>query len=115
MKISSAIHFYGTRDLSVTYDFYVNKLGFSLTKDQGVCHIYQLTESSLIGFCEHIPIVCQDRSPIITLVVDDVWAVYHEFKSWCDISEPVISAKFSIEHFFMKDPNGYTMEIQRFL
>ena len=115
MEISSAIHFYGTKDVSVCDDFYINRLGFQLFKDQGVCHIYQLTESSLIGFCEHIPVVCQDRSPIITLIVDDVWAVYRELKSWCDISEPVISEKFSIEHFFAKDPNGYTLEVQRFL
>jgi catechol 2,3-dioxygenase-like lactoylglutathione lyase family enzyme len=115
MEITSVIHFYGTKDLTQCYDFYVNKLGFSLYKDQEICHIYQLTDSSFIGFCEHIPINAHKRSPIITLVVKDVWTVYHAWKPWLTIEEPEISPKFKIEHFFAHDPNGYTLEVQRFL
>jgi catechol 2,3-dioxygenase-like lactoylglutathione lyase family enzyme len=115
MDVQSAIHFYGTMDLKKCYDFYVNKLGFSLYKDQGSCHIYQLTDTSFLGFCEHLPVINQERSPIITFVVDDVWTVYHDWKQWLIIEEPSISQKFQIEHFFTKDPNGYTLEVQRFL
>lgn len=115
MDVDSVIHFYGTKDLAKCHDFYVSKLGFSLFKDQGMCHIYQLTATSYIGFCEHIPIVREEHSPIITLVVQDVWSVYHLLKSWMTIKEPTISQKFQIEHFFTEDPNGYTLEVQRFL
>lgn len=115
MNVESVIHFYGTQDLNMCYDFYVSKLGFTLYKDQGACHIYQLTNTSFIGFCVHIPVVNQEKSPIITLVVEDVWAVFHAWKPWLEIDEPSISQKFQIEHFFSKDPNGYTLEVQRFL
>ncbi len=115
MEVTSIIHFYGTHDLSKCFDFYINRLGFTLYKDQGICHIYRVTDTSFIGFCEHIPVVNQERSPIITLVVDDVWRVYHTWKLWTDIHEPVITEKFRIEHFFATDPNGYTLEVQRFL
>lgn len=115
MDVASVIHFYGTKDLAKCHDFYVNKLGFSLYKDQGLCHIYQLTNSSFIGFCSHIPVICDERSPIITLVVQDVWSAYHSLKSWMEIEEPTISRKFQIEHFFTQDPNGYTLEVQRFM
>ena len=115
MDVQSVVHFYGTKDLVKCHDFYVNKLGFSLYKDQGVCHIYQLTDTSFIGFCEHIPVAAQERSLIITLVVHDVWSVYHAWRSWMVIHEPTISQTFKIEHFFTLDPNGYTLEVQRFL
>jgi catechol 2,3-dioxygenase-like lactoylglutathione lyase family enzyme len=115
MEVVSVIHFYGTQELSKCYDFYVNTLGFALYKDQGLCHIYQLTNSSFIGFCEHLPVVSQERSPIITLVVGDVWKVYHLWSQWQTLEEPTISSKFNIEHFFAKDPNGYTLEVQRFM
>jgi hypothetical protein len=97
------------------HDFYVNKLEFSLYKDQGICHIYQLTDSSFVGFCEHMPVIAQNRSPIITFVVNDVHAVYDAWKKWMNIESPSISEKFQIEHFFAQDPNGYTLEVQRFL
>lgn len=115
MDITSVIHFYGTENLAICHDFYVNKLGFSLVRDQGVCHIYQLTDTSFIGFCEHIPVVAQPQSPIITLVVNDVHAVYDAWKKWMNIEHPTVSQKFQIEHFFAEDPNGYTLEVQRFL
>ena len=115
MELTSIIHFYGTNDLTMCHDFYVNRLGFTLVKDQGTCHIYQLTDSSFIGFCEHIPTNVQPRSPIITFVVKDVYAVYDEWSKWMDIERPSISQKFQIEHFFAEDPNGYTLEVQRFL
>lgn len=115
MDVTSVIHFYGTKDLAMCHDFYVNRLGFTLFKDQGLCHIYELTDTAFIGFCEHIPVVAQPCSPIITLVVNDVWAVYHLWNRWINIEEPSISQKFQIEHFFTEDPNGYTLEVQRFL
>jgi hypothetical protein len=30
-------------------------------------------------------------------------------------SEPTVSQEFKIYHFFTKDPNGYRLEIQKFL
>ncbi len=116
MNIQSMIHFYGTLNLDRTHQFYVDVLGLTLHKDQGLCHIYALNQSTMIGFCTHIAVAKEKRSPIITLVVDDV-LVWHQHITSCGYKPDAVSIneKFRIEHFFLEDPNGYTVEIQRFL
>ena len=117
MKYDEFITFFGTRDLKVTSEFYQNILGLTLYKDQKICLIFNINEQSKIGFCEHIPVVYDDKSPIITLVTEDVDSVYHKLvNNGISIEEkPKLNIKFNIYHFFFRDPNGYTIEIQRFL
>lgn len=116
LGLESMIHFYGTRDLKATDDFYLGLVGARLFKDQGACHIYQLTDSSFIGFCTHLPIVNEHKSPIVTFVVKDVPKVHQRFQSYdSTLMDVTINPTFRIEHFFVKDPNGYTCEFQRFL
>jgi len=116
MSIEAAIHFYGTQNLTLTHQFYHEFLGLKCIRDQIVCRIYEITPTAMIGFCEHIEVVCQNKSPIITLVVHDVWAMYEHVKKVYGYTEkPTVNHQFMIEHFFMSDPNGYTLEIQRFL
>lgn len=116
MNIHSMIHFYGTSDLEKTSQFYVDLLGLSLVKDQGLCHIYSLNNVAMIGFCSHLRITKSERSPIITFVVDDVKAWHRSlFAKGLNPSPVNVNEKFKIEHFFFEDPNGYAVEIQRFL
>ncbi|MFX0002059.1 MAG: VOC family protein [Candidatus Hermodarchaeota archaeon] len=117
MKFKESITFLGTKDLEKTSQFYQNIIGLTLYKDQGVCLIFNVTINSKIGFCEHIPVVYQDKSPIITFITDDVDKIYNKLiKLKVNIKEkPKINEKFKIYHFFLKDPNGYTLEIQKFL
>ncbi|MFW9882525.1 MAG: VOC family protein, partial [Candidatus Thorarchaeota archaeon] len=72
---------------------------------------------SKIGFCEHMPAVYKDKSPIITLVTEDVDVIYNQLiKLGVHITDkPKENPKFNIYHFFFRDPNGYTIEIQKFL
>jgi catechol 2,3-dioxygenase-like lactoylglutathione lyase family enzyme len=53
---------------------------------------------------------------ILTLVTDDVDSWYGRLKSrGADlVNRPEANPKFKIYHFFLKDPNGYWIEIQRF-
>ncbi|MFX0074305.1 MAG: VOC family protein [Candidatus Hermodarchaeota archaeon] len=117
MKYNEFITFLGTKNLKLTSDFYQNILGLTLYKDQKVCLIFNITKQSKIGFCEHIPVLNNEKSPIITLVTEEVDKVYNKLvRSGLKISErPKLNPKFDIYHFFFKDPNGYTIEIQRFL
>ena len=116
LGLESMIHFYGTVDLNATDDFYLNHCQATLYKDQGACHIYQLTDSSFIGFCTHLPVVTEHKSPIVTFVVKDVTKVHRKFQSYdSNLIDVTINPTFNIEHFFVKDPNGYTCEFQRFL
>jgi predicted enzyme related to lactoylglutathione lyase len=117
MKYDEFITFFGTHNLKETSDFYQNILGLTLYKDQKVCLIFNINKQSKIGFCEHMPVIYEEKSPIITLVTQEVDEIYKKFvKSGLQISEgPKINHKFDIYHFLFKDPNGYTIEVQRFL
>jgi predicted enzyme related to lactoylglutathione lyase len=117
MKFNEFITFLGTKDLKKTSVFYQNILGLTLYKDQKTYLIFSINKQSKIGFCEHIPVIREDKSPIFTFITKDVDEVYHKLiQKGLEITErPKLNKKFSIYHFFFKDPNGYTIEIQRFL
>lgn len=111
------IGFYGTKDLMATDRFYVAGLGLKLYKDQGVCHIYRVSGGGMVGFCEHLDVAVSGRSPILTFLTDDVDQAYRSLKEagYEPDHEPRVNEKFNIYHFFIRDPNGYTGEVQRFL
>jgi len=117
MKFNDFITFLGTEDLKKTSQFYQNILGLTLYKDQKACLIFHINKQSKIGFCEHIPVIHDNKSPIITLVTENVDYVYNNLieKGLTIEESPRLNEKFNIYHFFFKDPNGYTIEIQRFL
>lgn len=111
------IMFLGTDNLKETDEFYRKILELELYKDQGVCMIYKINEQSSIGFCTHLKKTIDGRSPILTLIVEDVDQTYNFIKDrGIAIDEkPKKNEKFNIYHFFFKDNNGYTIEIQKFL
>ncbi|MFX0022603.1 MAG: VOC family protein [Candidatus Hermodarchaeota archaeon] len=117
MKFKEFITFLGTTDLTATSKFYKNILGLKLYKDQGACLIFSINSKSKIGFCEHMQVIHTKKSPILTLVTDDVDEIYNKLiKLGVIIPEnPTVNEKFKIYHFFFEDPNGYTVEIQKFL
>ena len=117
MKFKEFITFLGTQDLKKTSNFYKNIIGLTLYKDQGICLIFDVNKRSKIGFCEHMAVIHEDKSPIIAFIADNVDEVYNKLiKLGLEIKErPKVNHKFNIYHFFLKDPNGYTIEIQKFL
>lgn len=117
MKWTGNIAFFGTDDLEKTDDFYSQLLGFKLYKDQGKCKIYKVPGGGMIGFCSHMDIVTAEKSPIITLLTEEVDQVYDKLtKAGVELEgRPVKNEKFEIYQFFGKDPNGYTIEVQKFL
>ena len=117
MLFKEFITFLVTNDLKKTANFYLNILGLTLYKDQKDCLIFNITKQAKIGFCEHIPIIHEEKSPIITLVSEDVDRIYENIidENIYIKEKPKVNPKFNIYHFFFKDPNGYTIEIQKFL
>ena len=111
------ITFLGTEDLEKTAKFYTKDLGFKMYKDQGKCQIYQVPGGGMIGFCSHIQVKATKKSPIITFITPNVDQVYNKLKkSGLEIPEkPQKNPYFPIYHFFLDDPNGYTIEIQKFI
>ena len=117
MIFKEFITFFGTKDLKKSSDFYQNTIGLTLYKDQGVCLIFDVNNQSKIGFCEQMAVIHKEKSPIITFIADNVDEIYNNLiNSGLDIKEkPKINHKYNIYHFFLKDPDGYTIEIQKFL
>ncbi len=117
VKWEGSIVFVGITDMDKTDSFYREKLGLELYKDQGLCRIYKVPGGGMLGFCTHQEVVSRDKSPIITLLTPDVDACYKALRKMgikVD-EEPKSNPRFKIYHFFLQDPDGYTVEIQRFL
>lgn len=114
--ITQQITFLNTRSLSATANFYEQVLGFTLWLDQGDCRIYEVTGGGYIGFCERRQTPEQPEGIILCLVTEDVDA-------WCEMlagkgikfeKPPQPNPNYNIYHCFLRDPNGYLIEIQRF-
>ncbi len=115
MKIDSQIVFLATTNLPGTSEFYEKTLQLPLALDQGKCRIYRVADNGYIGFCEKKEPHSVD-GVIITIVTKEV-------DEYCDLlrkrgvvfeKEPAFNAEYNIYHCFLRDPNGYQVEIQRF-
>lgn len=118
-EVSGFIGFYPTADLVRTRAFYEHGLGLRLVRDQERCLIFQVVVGSYLGFCLSDEPMDEHRGLglILTWLVDDVDRVYEALlKLGCDLEgPPQVSERYRIYHFFARDPNGYRLEMQRFL
>lgn len=116
MKIDSQITFYYTQKYDETIKFYKNILGLKAVLDQGNCTVFEVTENAYLGFC-HSATPVQTADAIFTFVTSEVDEWYESLvaKGVKFTKAPEVNEKFQIYHTFMIDPNGYKLEIQRFL
>lgn len=117
LPVDEQITFLYTPDIQKAAPFYEDVLGLTLTLDQGGCRIYHVSgQNAYIGICER----ATPRDPngvIFTFVTQDVDAWYERITSKgveCEHA-PKTTEAYGIYHFFVRDPNGYLIEIQRFL
>jgi len=119
--IDQQITFLYTRDLKTTAHFYEQIMELPLVLDQGTCLIFQLTENSFLGFCEQagaLGAVTEEPAGVIfTLVTEkvDLWHQLLSNKGVAFESLPRLNPQYNIYHCFFRDPNGYLIEIQKFL
>jgi catechol 2,3-dioxygenase-like lactoylglutathione lyase family enzyme len=114
-NIEANITFLKTRDLDITTEFYTQRLGLPLILDQGTCKIFQTGSSAYLGFCLTDG-QTGSSEVIITFVVDDVDAACSQIeKAGIQIDvQPRHNPQYQIYQFFIRDPNGYLLEIQSF-
>lgn len=117
MNWEGTVVFFGAGDLERTDRFYRQTLGLELFKDQGLCRIYRVPGGGMVGFCSHQEVVAGDKSPIITLLTADVDGCHDKLRleGLEPEGKPRANPRFNIYHFFLRDPDGYCVEIQRFL
>ena len=115
--IDQQVTFLYTRDLAGTARFYEEVLGLSLVLDQGSCRIYQTSQYGYLGFCERADARQQPVDIIVTLATSavDSWYSYLQAQGVVFEKPPTFNPEYNIYHFFLRDPNGYLLEIQQFL
>jgi len=116
-RFTGAITFLYTRDLAKTSDFYEGVLELAPVLDQADCIIYRASPESYLGFCQREQAPEKPEGIIFTFVTDDVdgWAAKLKAKGVRFEKEPALYEKYRIYNCFFRDPNGYLLEIQRFL
>lgn len=115
MIADAQITFVYSDDIERSARFYENVLGLELALDQGSCRIYRVIgDSAYIGICQGAPV--EATGIILTLVTDDVDGWYDKVNAagWPCEHPPRHNATYNITHFFLRDPAGYRIEIQRF-
>jgi catechol 2,3-dioxygenase-like lactoylglutathione lyase family enzyme len=114
--VSQQITFLDTRDLRRTADFYERVLGLRLARDQGTCRIYHVSGTAYVGFCEKPDAPGEPRGLVLTLVTDEVdrWCAHLRSEGVEFVKAPADNPRYRIYNAFVRDPNGYVIEIQRF-
>jgi catechol 2,3-dioxygenase-like lactoylglutathione lyase family enzyme len=115
-SVEQQITFLYTRDLGATTRFYEQVLGLALVLDQGDCRVYRVSSEGYIGFCQRQSAPEEPVGVILTLVTPEVdaWFRYLGAQGVAFERPPALNPKYDIYHCFLRDPNGYLIEIQRF-
>ncbi len=111
------VTFLYTPDLVTTARFYEQVLGLEMVLNQGVCRIYRVSRDGLVGFCQKDGVEPRPQTIILTLVTPDVDGWYERLTAQGVAFDkpPTLNPQYNIYHCFLRDPNGYLLEIQRFL
>ncbi|HMQ29871.1 MAG TPA: VOC family protein [Chloroflexaceae bacterium] len=111
------IVFVPVADLERSARFYEQALGLRLSVDQGTIRIYQVAGGGFLGVCQSDgPLPADDRL-ILTFVTDEVDACHARLAARGVPTDgpPRENSRYRIYHFFARDPDGYRLEVQRFL
>lgn len=110
------VTFLTVNNLEASSKFYGETLGLRLARDQGTCRIYHLCGTSYIGVCKGESLQWPNGLTF-TMVSDDVDGWYKRLNGLgVNVrNPPKLNEKYQIYHFYLTDPDGYTLEIQRFL
>lgn len=107
------IYFKKSTDINTLKDFYTNRLGMELWLDQGSCLIFRHNDY-LIGFCEGDSAEVEGTTTFFYEYESELMSKYEELKELAD-GPPRINEQFNIRQFFIKDPEGRSLEFQNFL
>jgi catechol 2,3-dioxygenase-like lactoylglutathione lyase family enzyme len=116
LAAAGQVTFLPTADLAAVDAFYGVLLGLPLVRDQGVCRIYETSPGAYLGFCDRGYAVPDQFRVVLTLIVEDVVAAHDVLLARGATPEgpPAHSDRYAVTSFFVRDPNGYLLELQRF-
>lgn len=118
--IRSQITFLYYRDLEPIERFYGEVLGLELVEDQEWAKIYAVGRKGFLGIVAgergfHQP--RDENAVLVTMVVDDVsgWYEYLREQGVNLLTGVKEVEEIRVRAFFLRDPGGYTLEVQEFL
>lgn len=114
--IDQQVTFLYSWDLEKSARFYGQTLGLEMVLDQGACRIYRLGPDSFVGICAREVRAKEPNGVVLTIVSPDVdgWYEYLTAKGVIYEAPPSYSEEFKVYSSFLRDPNGYLLEIQEF-
>jgi catechol 2,3-dioxygenase-like lactoylglutathione lyase family enzyme len=123
-SFNQQVTFLYVKDLERSAQFYGQTLGLELVLNQGLARIYRIgSGNAFLGIClsssvQQAPPA--DRAPlgvIVTFVTGDVDGAYDDLRRAGVAFEkpPAINTTYNIYNCFLRDPDGYLLEIQKFL
>ena len=103
-------------DLERSSRFYGELLGLPLVLDQGSCRLFEVATGGYLGVCGSGDRPTTPDGVIVTIVREDVDGFCAELVARGVQLEdgPKTNERFAIYHAFLRDPDGYLVEIQRF-
>lgn len=110
------IPFYPVHDLAATRDFYVRELGLELEREEGRCLILKAA-GGYLGFCLFEGPLPSHDELTLSFVAPDVDEVYRRLRQLGAETEqpPRRNEHYRVYHFYARDPDGYRLEIRRFI
>lgn len=120
MSIEYPIFFFYYEDLERALNFYRGVLGLELAIDQGWCKILKINDSAYLGLVDEKKgslRAVKEKGALLTLVVEDVdaWHEKLQEKGVPGLTPTFLNAEIGVYGFFFLDPEGYKIEIQKFL
>ena len=75
-----------------------------------------MSGDAYLGFCERADAPAEPQGVMFTLVTDHVddWCARLKSRGRRVVKEPADNPPYRIYNAFVRDPNGYVIEIQRF-
>ena len=114
--IEAQATFLYTQDLDATTPFYSETLGLELAYEQKSARFYYVGPSSFIGICFARPgRYVEPKGVVYTFLTPDVdgWYEYLTSRGATSLGPPKLGQ--SAYTFFIRDPNGYLLEFQKFV
>lgn len=120
LAIEKQITFFYYKDLQKAIHFYQDVMGFEMVIDQGFCKIFKVVGEAYMGVVDEQQGAhrANDIKPVeLTLAVadPDAWYAHLKSKGIETINEPHDYAPLNLRLFLLHDPEGYLIEIQKFL
>ena len=124
LSFDQQVTFLYVKDLAISAHFYGETLQLELVLNQGLARIYRVgSGNAFLGICLSSAVQQApppDRAPlgvIVTFVSNDVDGAYAALRAKGVAFEkpPTVNTTYNIYNCFLRDPDGYLLEIQTFL